>query len=103
MSGHWSGGLADTIQSLGKLMMRSGCPISQLSESSNWRAGGMSAGFPCGAPASTHLVIVAISSSVNDTSLLKLWTPTFLSMNQGGISREATFALIAFAYGRVSS
>ena len=52
------------------------------------RGGGMSAGFPCGAPASTHLTMVAISSSVSDRSLLKCWMPTFLSMNHGGISRS---------------
>ena len=34
--------------------MRSGLPICHVSASGNWRGGGMSAGFPCGAPASTH-------------------------------------------------
>src|SRR5438093_6762049 len=62
----------------------------------------MAAGSPFGAPLSTHLAIVAISSSDNDTSLLKCCTPTFLSMNHGGISRVTTFCLIDFAHGRVS-
>ena len=74
-----------------------------LFKSGNSRAGGMSAGFPCGAPVSTHLTIAAISVSVSDTSLLKCWTPTFLSMNHGGISRAATFRLIDAAHGRASA
>ena len=62
----------------------------------------MSAGLPCGAPLSTHFTIFAIFSSDNDTSLLKCCTPTFLSMNHGGISRAMTFCLIERAHGRVS-
>ena len=54
-------------------------------------------GFPFGAPPSTHLPIVAISSSVSDASFLKLWMPTFLSMYQGGISRSTVRCLIALA------
>src|SRR5262247_1526254 len=63
----------------------------------------MSAGLPSGAPASTHLTIVSTSRSLSDRSLLKCCTPTFLSMNHGGISRAATFSLIDRALGRTSA
>ena len=63
----------------------------------------MSAGFPCGAPLSTHLTMTAISSSDKEMSLLNRWTPTFLSMCHGGISRARTFCLIDFAQGLASS
>ena len=83
--------------------MTSGVPICQVSVFAHWRGGGMSAGFPCGAPASTHFTMASISRSVSDRSLLKCWTPTFLSMNHGGISRAATFRLIDAAHGRASA
>ena len=63
----------------------------------------MSAGFPRGAPLSTHVATVSISSSLSDGSSLNLWIPTFFSMNQGGISRAAVFRLMAAAQGRTSS
>src|SRR5204863_6019940 len=72
------------------------------SRSPNWRGGGMSAGLPCGAPWSTHLTIVSISSSESDGSFLYFWMPTCLSMNHGGISRDATLALIERDHGRAS-
>src|SRR5687767_7749460 len=74
-----------------------------VSASANWRGGGMSAGFPCGAPASTHFMMVEMSASVSERSLLKCCTPMFLSMNHGGISRATTFCLIDLAHGRVCS
>src|SRR5436309_2101215 len=58
-------------------MTRSGCPICHVSLSSNLRGGCMSAGFPCGAPLSTHLTMTAISSSDKEMSLLNRWTPGF--------------------------
>src|SRR5207302_3281767 len=94
-----SGDLARTTTSFGKLTMMSGWPICHVSLSSNLRAGGMSAGFPLGAPLSTHLAMTAISSSDKEMSLLKRWTPTFLSMCHGGISRMRIFSLIDFAQG----
>ena len=51
------------------------------------RGGGMSAGLPAGAPASTHFAMVAISASVSDGSSLNLVMPTWRSMYHGGISR----------------
>src|ERR1700681_420460 len=62
----------------------------------------MSAGLPCGAPASTHLTIVAISASLNDGSFLYFWIPIVLSTNHGGISRLVTRSFIARAQGRAS-
>src|ERR1041384_6931612 len=63
----------------------------------------MSAGFPSGAPASTQAEIVWMSRSLSDRSLAKCCTPTFLSMNHGGMSRASTFCLMARAHGRASS
>ena len=63
----------------------------------------MSAGLPCGAPASTQALIVAMSPSDSDRLFLNSWMPTFRSMCQGGISRAATRDLIRRAHGRVSS
>src|SRR5438874_290946 len=82
--------------------MMSGFPMCHLSTSVNWRGGGISAELPCGAPASAHFAIVAISASVNDGSSLNFVMPTWRSMYHGGISRAATFALIDFAHGRAS-
>ena len=62
----------------------------------------MSAGLPCGAPLSTHAAIAASSSSLSEGSSLKRWTPMFLSMNQGGISRADVRFLMARAQGRTS-
>ena len=85
----------------GIFTIRSGlmCQVSLTPKSSGF---GMSAGLPCGAPASTHFEIVWISWSESDGSLLNFWMPTCLSMNQGGISRFETFALMARAHGRAS-
>src|SRR5262245_1269619 len=69
----------------------------------NCRAGGMSAGFPRGAPLSAHFTIVAISASVNEGSFLNFWIPIVRSMWNGGISRAATLVFIVFAHGRASS
>src|SRR5216683_1413186 len=57
------------------------------SRSSNCRGGGISAGFPIGAPASTHLAMRSTSSSVGDGSFLNFLMPTDLSIYHGGISR----------------
>ncbi len=62
----------------------------------------MSAALPSGAPASTHCEMVWTSRSLSERSLAKCWTPTFLSMNHGGISRASTFCLIDRAHGRAS-
>ncbi len=62
----------------------------------------MSAGLPCGAPASTHLTMVSISSSESDGSLLNFVIPIVLSTCHGGISREATRVLMERAHGRTS-
>ena len=45
----------------------------------------MSFGSPCGAPASTQRTMVSTSASVSERSFLNFWTPTVLSMSQGGI------------------
>src|ERR671912_2613272 len=62
---------------------------------------GKSASLPFGAPASTHLAIVAISLSVICRSLLNfsVLRPT----PHGGISFLSTFDLIDRAHGRTSS
>src|SRR5262245_26152931 len=64
-SGHQSGPTAGTVTSTALDTIRSGVPIVQRSFG-NVRGDGISAGFPCGEPASTHLTIVSISASVND-------------------------------------
>src|SRR5258707_15006282 len=79
----------------------------QVLASSNVRAGGMSAGFPCGAPLSAHLPTLAISSALNEGSFLYFWMPMFFSMYQGGMTPRCgpmeVRCLIAFAQGRTSS
>ena len=45
---------SSTVNAFGIDTIRSGLPMCQRSASSNWRGGGMSAGLPRGAPASTH-------------------------------------------------
>src|SRR5712691_12331080 len=64
--------------------------------------GGRSFGSPCGAPASAQRTIVSTCSSLNDMSFLNFWTPTLLSMCQGGICRVATRSLIDRTQGRAS-
>src|SRR5215470_16289034 len=63
----------------------------------------MSAALPMGAPPSAHADSVATSASVSDGSPLNFVMPTWRSMYHGGISRLATFCLIARAQGRASS
>src|SRR6266852_1449018 len=69
----------------------------------NSRGGGMSEGFPLGAPSSTHAAILAMSALLSERSCLKLWMPTVLSRVHGGISRLTTLALTDRAQGRASS
>ena len=63
---------------------------------------GMSAGSPSGAPASTHCTTASISASLSEMSLANSRTPTVLSMCHGGMTRAATFSLMARAHGRTS-
>ena len=65
--------------------------------------GGMSAGSPSGAPASTQRTMMSISASLSEMSLMNRWMPTVLSRNHGGISRAVTRALMARAHGRDSA
>ena len=92
----------------GEETIRSGSPTVQVAPSGHSMAGGMSAGLPRGAPASTQSAIRAISSLLSEMSFLKRWMPTFFSMNQGGIrsgslSGREVLSLIARAQGRTSS
>jgi hypothetical protein len=68
----------------------------------NSTGGGMSAALPCGAPASTHFTIVAISSSVSDGSSLNFVMPTPRATCHGGMLRASTSRLIDRAHGRAS-
>src|ERR1700730_9063486 len=99
---HMSGALAGTVKSSGNETIRSGVPIFHLS-SSNLTGGGISAGFPFGAPASAHWTMVEISFVESPPSFLNVLMPTFGSTYHGGIIRKVTFSLIAFAHGRSSS
>ena len=67
-------------------MTRSGVPIDHDVLSFHTRGAGRSAGLPRGAPASAHLAISAISSSLSDGSFLKCWMPMSFSMYHGGIT-----------------
>src|SRR3954462_13865828 len=67
---HLSGPTAGTVIST-DFSTRSGSPMVHLSLLSKWRGGGMSAGSPWGAPLSTHLAMMATSSSLSDGSFLK--------------------------------
>ena len=62
---------------------------------------GASLASPCGAPASTHFVIVSICVCESDRSLAHV--PCAGSANHGGICRDATLALMLRAHGRVAS
>src|SRR5437016_12399159 len=77
-------GPAAGMVNAGYFTTRSGVPIRHVLRSSSFGIGGMSAVFPCGAPASTHLTIVAISASLDDGSLLYFWITMVLSGNQVG-------------------
>ena len=94
--------LSDALHS-GISTIQSGVPIRHSSNDASCTGGGASAGLPRGAPASTHVPIVAISSSVSDASSLNVRTPTLRSMYHGGISRCAVRSLMARAQGRTSS
>ena len=64
-------------------------------------AGGASFASPCGAPASTHFVMVSICACDSERSLAQV--PCAGSANHGGICRDATLALMLRAHGRVDS
>src|SRR5947207_922619 len=96
-----SGAVAGILNA-GYFTIKSGVLNRQLVISSKSRLARMSAGFPCTAPASAHLTMVAISSSRNDGSFLYFWMPIVLSRNQGGISRLLTRCLIDCTQGRAS-
>src|SRR2546425_5265951 len=95
------------ISTSGLLTIKSGSPSCHFDASANTRGGGMSAGLPRGDPLSTHVAILATSSSFREMSSLNCWTPTVLSMNHGGIasglSRRPVRYLIDLAHGRTSS
>src|SRR5262245_37900043 len=90
---------------MGLLTIRSGFPIFQ--SSLKVRAGGMSAGFPSGAPASTHLPTAWISSLVREGSFAYSWMPIVLSTYHGGMTPargpNPVRFLIDRAHGRTSS
>ena len=94
---------AGTTKGSGIGTIQSGSPVCQMSRAANSTGGGMSAGLPRGAPASTQSTMVSISASLSERSYLKPCTPMFLSMNQGGMVRVSTFSRMARAQGRVSS
>ena len=98
-----SGASGATTYGSGIGTIRSGSPICQSKFIEKSTGGGMSAGFPRGAPLSTQRTMVVISSSLSDLSSLKPCTPMFLSMNHGGILRVVTFSLIDLAQGRACS
>ena len=81
--------------------------MSHSSAPAKTRAGGMSAGFPRGAPLSTHAAMVSISASLSEMSSLNVWMPTSFSMNQGGITPMRFLSpvrcLMLRAHGRTSS
>ena len=82
---HWSADIALTTTS-GDDTIRSGLPICHSPPLWKFSGGGMSAGFPRGAPLSTHFAILAISSSLSEGSSLYCWMPMSFSMYQGGIA-----------------
>ena len=81
--------------------------MSHSSAPAKTRGGGRSAGLPRGAPLSTQRAINPISSALRETSSLKSWMPTVLSMNQGGITPTGLSRLVRClmlrAQGRTSS
>ena len=74
-----------------------------MSSAGHSTGGGMSAGLPRGAPASTQATIVSISASVSEMSFSNSWMPIVLSMCHGGIERSATLVRMDRAHGRTSS
>src|SRR5262245_29266080 len=106
ISPHQSGASPLTTSSL-LLMTRSGVPMRQTLESPHWRAGGMYAGLPHGAPVQTHLPIIAISSSLSDGSSWNFWMPMFFSTYHGGMTPAfgpmLVRILIERTHGRTSS
>jgi hypothetical protein len=106
ISPHQSGEFALTTSSL-VLITMSGVPMLHPELSAYCFAGGMSAGFPRGAPLSAHLAIIAISSELSDGSFLYFWIPMFFSMYHGGMTPAfgpmPVRCLIERAQGRTSS
>src|SRR5439155_3717221 len=93
---HWSGPDPAISRSFGSICtIRSGSPIFHLL-SSNTSGGGVSAGFPRGAPESTHFTIVAISSSEIPLSFLNFRMHTLGLTYHDGLIRNNTFYLIEF-------
>ena len=84
-------------------------PISSSASQYSWPARMSSGGSgvtssPSGAPASTQLAIVAISSADSEGSFLNSWIPTVRSIyHPGGIRRASTCSLIIGAQGLTSS
>ena len=92
----------------GEFTTSSGSPTVHAVPAGQSMVGGMSAGLPRGAPASTQSAISATSSRLSEMSFLKRWMPMFFSMNQGGIrsgslSGREVLSLMARAHGRTSS
>ena len=84
--------------------MTSGSPICQVSAAGNWRGGGMSAGFPCGAPASTHFAIVVDLAFGERTIVAEVLDADVLVDVPGRhLARESPSALIDLAHGRACS
>src|SRR5438874_8506875 len=104
-SPHQSGAPAFMVTT-GVETIRSGSPSVHFEASPSRRGGGKSAGFPSGAPLSTHLEILAISRSLRELSFLYFWIPMSFSTYQGGmtpgLSRKAVRNLMDFAQGRTS-
>src|SRR5439155_3481223 len=70
--------------------------------SANFGIGGRSESRPFGAPPSTHATMVSICACERLRSL-RILSVCAGSANQGGISRDITLFLLAFAHGRTSS
>src|SRR5713101_1864440 len=106
MGPHQSGDKA-LIVTVGVDTIKSGCPIFQSVPSENVSDGGMSAGFPIGAPLSAHVAILAISASLKEGSFLYFWMPMFFSMYHGGITPalvpSPVLVFMPRAQGRTSS
>src|SRR5262245_23197015 len=92
------GGRAGTLKS-GSRTIRSG-EVCQPSAAHAFGLGA-SVGFPCGAPASTHLEMVSICVCVKDRSFAN--GPVCGSANHGGIVFATTRLLMLRAHGRVAS
>ena len=87
---------------------KSGLPMSHSSVPAKTRSGGMSAGFPRGAPSSTHRAIFATSLVAQGRIALEALDDRRASRwNHGGmtpgLSRRAVRCLMLRAHGRTSS